>query len=84
MRDQPDHPLDRSTYWIEYVIRHKGAPQLRTASRKLSLSQRGLLDVMFISVTIFIIIALLFIYSIIRLVSSARPKFSIHLQKKNN
>ena len=40
MRDQGDHPLDRATYWIEYVIRHNGAHHLRTASRKLSLIQK--------------------------------------------
>jgi glucuronosyltransferase len=45
MRDQMDRPLDRAVYWIEYVIRHCGAPHLRTASRKLWLYQRGLLDV---------------------------------------
>ncbi|KAK4006040.1 hypothetical protein OUZ56_011172 [Daphnia magna] len=44
MRDQMDHPLDRAIYWIEYGIRYQGAPHLRTASRKLWLYQRGLLD----------------------------------------
>lgn len=48
MRDQMNQPLDRAVYWIEYVIRHQGAPHLRTASRKLSLYQRGLLDVTFL------------------------------------
>ncbi len=48
MRDQMNKPLDRAVYWIEYVIRHQGAPHLRTASRKLSLYQRGLLDVTFV------------------------------------
>ncbi|KZS08937.1 putative UDP-glucuronosyltransferase 2B20 [Daphnia magna] len=48
MRDQMDHPLDRAIYWIEHVIWYKGAPHLRTASRKLWLYQRGLLDVTFI------------------------------------
>ena len=45
MRDQMERPLDRAVYWIEYVIRHHGAPHLRTASRNLSLFQRGMLDV---------------------------------------
>uniref|UniRef100_A0A0P6EHC7 UDP-glucuronosyltransferase n=1 Tax=Daphnia magna TaxID=35525 RepID=A0A0P6EHC7_9CRUS len=46
IRDQMETPLDRVIYWIEYIIRHKGAPHLRTASRKLSLHQRFLFDVM--------------------------------------
>ncbi|XP_071371471.1 UDP-glucuronosyltransferase 2C1-like [Centroberyx affinis] len=35
-RDQPIKPLDRAVFWIEYVIRHKGAPHLRTQSNKMS------------------------------------------------
>jgi glucuronosyltransferase len=46
-RDQTESPLDRAVYWIEYVIRHQGAPHLRIASRKLSLFQRYLFDVLF-------------------------------------
>lgn len=45
MRDQKDRPLERAVYWIEYVMRHGGAQHLRSASRKLALYQRGLLDV---------------------------------------
>ncbi|XP_046635580.1 UDP-glycosyltransferase UGT5-like [Daphnia pulicaria] len=46
MHDQIDKPMDRAIYWIEYVIRHQGAPHLRNASRDLMLPQRALLDVM--------------------------------------
>ncbi|XP_062318452.1 UDP-glucuronosyltransferase 2A2-like [Osmerus eperlanus] len=35
-RDQPIKPLDRAVFWIEYVMRHKGAPHLRTQASKLS------------------------------------------------
>lgn len=45
MHDQIDQPLDRAIYWIEYVIRHRGAPHLRNSSRDLFLLQRGLVDV---------------------------------------
>ena len=45
MRDQIESPMDRAIYWIEYVIRHRGAPHLRSASRRLSLHQRGFIDV---------------------------------------
>jgi glucuronosyltransferase len=46
-RDQMESPLNRAVYWIEYVIRNQGAPHLRIASRKLSLFQRYLFDVLF-------------------------------------
>ncbi|RZB73448.1 UDPGT domain containing protein [Asbolus verrucosus] len=29
-KDRPMSPVDTAIYWVEYVIRHKGAPQLRT------------------------------------------------------
>jgi len=44
-RDQPDDPLKRGVYWVEYVMRHKGAPHLRSASRKLNYIQYHSWDV---------------------------------------
>ncbi|XP_062406034.1 UDP-glucuronosyltransferase 2A1-like isoform X2 [Sardina pilchardus] len=34
-RDQPMQPLDRAMFWIEFVMRHKGAAHLRTESYKM-------------------------------------------------
>ncbi|RVE74692.1 hypothetical protein OJAV_G00025420 [Oryzias javanicus] len=34
-RDQPMRPLDTALFWIEFVMRHKGAAHLRTESYKL-------------------------------------------------
>ncbi|XP_055967185.1 UDP-glucuronosyltransferase 2B31-like isoform X1 [Sorex fumeus] len=44
-RDQPVKPLDRAVFWIEFVMRHKGAKHLRPASHRLSLLQYHSLDV---------------------------------------
>jgi len=46
MRDQIDNPLARAVYWIEYVVRHRGAPHLKSKSfcRK-SIIEREMLDV---------------------------------------
>lgn len=44
-RDQPGHPVDRTVYWIEYVLRHPGARHLRAAVHQLSFCQYFLLDV---------------------------------------
>lgn len=33
-RDQPMTPLETAVYWVEYVARHKGAPQLQSPSAK--------------------------------------------------
>uniref|UniRef100_A0A8C5M704 UDP-glucuronosyltransferase n=1 Tax=Leptobrachium leishanense TaxID=445787 RepID=A0A8C5M704_9ANUR len=34
--DQPIKPLDRAVFWIEFVMRHKGAKHLRPASHELT------------------------------------------------
>ncbi|XP_054625695.1 UDP-glucuronosyltransferase 2B1-like [Dunckerocampus dactyliophorus] len=34
-RDQPITPIDNALFWIEFVMRHKGAAHLRTESYKL-------------------------------------------------
>ncbi|CAK6433118.1 unnamed protein product [Pipistrellus nathusii] len=43
--DQPMKPLDRAVFWIEFVMRHKGAKHLRPASYNLSWFQYHSLDV---------------------------------------
>ena len=45
MRDRPLKPVDSALYWIEYVIRHQGAPHLRYPGADLNWFQRNLLDV---------------------------------------
>ncbi|KAM9846840.1 UDP glucuronosyltransferase 5 family, polypeptide D1 [Aulostomus maculatus] len=34
-RDQPMTPLDQAVFWVEYVMRNKGAPHLRTEAYKM-------------------------------------------------
>ncbi|XP_075685710.1 UDP-glucuronosyltransferase 1A1-like [Rhinoderma darwinii] len=43
--DRPIHPLDLAVYWIEFVMRHKGAPHLRPAAHDLNWIQYHSLDV---------------------------------------
>ncbi|XP_070470857.1 UDP-glucuronosyltransferase 2B31-like isoform X1 [Equus przewalskii] len=43
--DQPVKPLDRAVFWIEFVMRHKGAKHLRPASHDLNWFQYHFLDV---------------------------------------
>ncbi|XP_055838430.1 UDP-glycosyltransferase UGT5-like [Episyrphus balteatus] len=45
-RDRPMNARDTAMYWIEYIIRHKGAPHIRSAGLDLSWYQFYLLDVM--------------------------------------
>ncbi|XP_027245057.1 UDP-glucuronosyltransferase 2A1 isoform X5 [Cricetulus griseus] len=43
--DQPVKPLDRAVFWVEFVMRHKGAKHLRVAAHDLSWFQYHSLDV---------------------------------------
>ncbi|XP_010946906.2 UDP-glucuronosyltransferase 2B31 isoform X1 [Camelus ferus] len=43
--DQPVKPLDRAVFWIEFVMRHKGAKHLRPAAHNLTWYQYHSLDV---------------------------------------
>ncbi|KAK9888376.1 hypothetical protein WA026_000627 [Henosepilachna vigintioctopunctata] len=64
-KDRPQKPLDEAIYWVEYVLRHKGAPQLKSDSIYLEWYQYHLLDVLFIILS-FIVIFLGILYIIIR------------------
>jgi len=44
-REQPRTTLEQAVYWTEYVIRHKGAPHLRSAVLDLAWYQYILVDV---------------------------------------
>ncbi|XP_030436517.1 UDP-glucuronosyltransferase 1-8-like isoform X2 [Gopherus evgoodei] len=43
--DRPIHPLDLAVYWVEFVMRHKGAQHLRPAAHDLNWIQYHSLDV---------------------------------------
>ncbi|XP_008582270.1 PREDICTED: UDP-glucuronosyltransferase 2B4-like isoform X3 [Galeopterus variegatus] len=43
--DQPTKPLDRIVFWIEFVMRHRGAKHLRVAAHDLNWVQYHSLDV---------------------------------------
>ncbi|EDX15382.1 GD12034 [Drosophila simulans] len=45
-RDNPIHPLAEATFWIEYIIRHRGARHLKSHGAFIPLHQYLLLDVL--------------------------------------
>ncbi|XP_059559586.1 UDP-glucuronosyltransferase 1A7 isoform X4 [Myotis daubentonii] len=44
-KDRPIEPLDLAVFWVEFVMRHKGAPHLRPAAHLLTWYQYHSLDV---------------------------------------
>ncbi|XP_066262271.1 UDP-glycosyltransferase UGT5-like isoform X2 [Euwallacea similis] len=54
--DRPMKPLETAIYWIEYVIRNKGADHLKVASIKLPWYKLYMVDVfLFVSVTVIVL-----------------------------
>ncbi|XP_056144824.1 UDP-glucuronosyltransferase 2A2-like [Lampris incognitus] len=60
-RDRPVKPLDLAMFWIEFVMRHKGAPHLRTESYKMSTIQYFSIDVVAFLLAVVLLIAIVFI-----------------------
>lgn len=58
-KDQPMKPLDKAVFWIEYVIRHKGAHHLKTQSYKMSWFVYHSIDV--IAALLLVVLLIIFI-----------------------
>ncbi|KAK8724735.1 hypothetical protein OTU49_017491, partial [Cherax quadricarinatus] len=82
LHDQPVPPTELAVFWTEYVIRHKGAPQLRSPAAQLSWVEFLMLDVIFI--LHLAMIALLFILRRIFRVITAKIFGSSGKMKKKN
>lgn len=80
MRDQPLSALDTAVFWIEYVIRHKGASHLQPATLTLPFYQYYLLDVYLFVGFIFYI----FVYISKKIVSSFSKRFKAKKKQKSN
>ncbi|XP_061384738.1 UDP-glucosyltransferase 2-like [Danaus plexippus] len=58
MHDQPEPPLNRTMWWIEYVLRHGGAKHLRSAGANMSYWEYFEMElILVILLGIFIIVA---------------------------
>ncbi|CAL4094940.1 unnamed protein product, partial [Meganyctiphanes norvegica] len=45
LQDQKDSPKERAVWWVEYAIRHKGAPHMHYAGKNLNVIQYNMVDV---------------------------------------
>uniref|UniRef100_A0A665X2B7 UDP-glucuronosyltransferase n=1 Tax=Echeneis naucrates TaxID=173247 RepID=A0A665X2B7_ECHNA len=61
-RDQPMKPLDTALFWIEFVMRHKGAAHLRSESYKLPWYSYHSVDVVLFLLTAALLILLIFVW----------------------
>lgn len=79
------HPMDEAMYWIEYVIRHKGAPHLKSAAVDMPFYVYYSLDVFaaLIAVPIVVLVVLLKICSCV-CCRSKNSKIEKNKKKKKN
>ncbi|KAL7838072.1 hypothetical protein AOLI_G00264760 [Acnodon oligacanthus] len=61
--DQPMKPLDQAVFWIEFVMRNKGAKHLRVAAHDLTWYQYHCLDVAAFLLSIVALVTFLFVKS---------------------
>ena len=68
--------MDTAIYWIEYVIRHRGAKHMRYPAADLNFFQYYSLDVMaFLTLTPYYLFKILaFLISLMRRKKSAKPE----------
>ncbi|KAL5234811.1 hypothetical protein ACI65C_002221 [Semiaphis heraclei] len=70
-KDRPMTPQQAVVYWTEYVIRHKGAPHLRSHALDLTWYQYLLLDVMAV-VLIFVFLATFVMFKVFKCMKGFR------------
>lgn len=58
-RDRESPPLETAIFWTEYVLRHQGAPLLRSVTVSQSWYQHILLDVIIATSIIFVLIVII-------------------------
>ncbi|KAG5883245.1 hypothetical protein JTB14_000034 [Gonioctena quinquepunctata] len=80
MKDRQIKPLDNAVYWVEYVIRHKGAKHLRVGYMHLTWYQYYMFDVF--AIIFGIIFLLIFVLKKV-LTFMCKRKTKITKQKKN-
>ena len=76
--DQPQHPLERAVWWLEYLLRHPHNPSMRPHIHNLAWLQYFLLDIL----AVLLIVSSILLFILYKLISCCRRK--IFLKKKSD
>lgn len=71
-KDKPMSSVDTAIWWVEYVIRHKGAPHLRPASIDLTWYQYFMIDILVILLSVLLIFLYLFYFIFVNVIRTIR------------
>ncbi|ODM90398.1 2-hydroxyacylsphingosine 1-beta-galactosyltransferase [Orchesella cincta] len=85
VQDLPQTPLEKAVYWTEYVLRHKGAPHLRSAARDLNFFQYYVLDVAAVLFVAFALVTYLILScckSIFKRICGKKSVKHVHFKKE--
>lgn len=64
LRDQPEKPIDRAVWWVEYILRNPDASHLRTPTIELGFLRSNSLDMYALLYTGFILVVISSLYLI--------------------
>ena len=84
-KDQLQTPVDRAVFWLEYVIRHRGATHMRSAARDLNIFQYYCVDVIAFLGSILVVISLVLLYSLrkcYKFILGRKPSNPVRATKK--
>ncbi|MGH0172377.1 UNVERIFIED_CONTAM: hypothetical protein FKN15_063225 [Acipenser sinensis] len=80
-KDQPGHPVSRTVYWINYILRHNGAKHLHSAVHSIPSYQYFLLDI----ALVMLVGTLIILYTLSRIVELIAARvWSSSVQSKAN
>jgi len=71
-KDRPMSPEKSVAYWTEYVIRHKGAPHLKSQALNLTWYQYFLLDI----IAVILILILMFVLIVLKFLKFVRTFYT--------
>lgn len=76
MRDRQNKPVDDAIFWVEYIVRHKGAKHLSVPYVDMPLYEVYMLDILALTFVGLVIISVLSTYVVIKISDyiKTRPK----------
>ncbi|VVC33683.1 UDP-glucuronosyl/UDP-glucosyltransferase [Cinara cedri] len=80
-KDRPMSPEKSVAYWTDYVVRHKGAPHLKSHATNLTWYQYLLLDVISV-VIVFVVIILFILYTVLKNIHSYILKYKTKAKRE--